>query len=120
MKSSIALLIGVLTFYTASVAAEEKAVDPSSGLIIAEGWQLVRANCTSCHSAQLVTNQRGNRQTWTSIIRWMQETQGLWQFTPAVEETILTYLSENYGADGGTFRRSPLPNAVLPPNPYGG
>jgi len=120
MKLTNILLMGLIFFSAAGVwAAEEKEVDKETGLIISEGWELVEANCTGCHSAQLVTGQRGDRQTWTDIIRWMQETQGLWKFDPAVENSILDYLAENYGA-GGVFRRTPLPEWALPVNPYGG
>ena len=47
-------------------------IDPDSGLTIADGWETVRANCTACHSAKFITFQRGDRDTWESMIRWMQ------------------------------------------------
>lgn len=66
-----------------------------SGLIADEGYQLIIANCTKCHSANLVTQNRGNRDYWKGLIIWMQTTQGLWELG-ASEETILDYLSKNY------------------------
>lgn len=97
-----------------SVAQER---DPDSGLIKAEGWQMTKANCTVCHSAKLVTQNSGTRNHWESLIRWMQETQGLWEFQPEMENVILDYLAENYGPQEDS-RRPALPRALMPDNPY--
>ncbi|WP_197685626.1 hypothetical protein [Vreelandella subglaciescola] len=47
----------------------------------------------------------------------MQKTQGLWQFQPEMEATILDYLASNYGPKEDA-RRPPLPRALMPDNPY--
>ncbi|HIB55093.1 MAG TPA: hypothetical protein EYG58_01765, partial [Nitrospirales bacterium] len=91
-------------------------VDKDTGLLIAEHWETVRNNCTECHSAKLVTAQRGDRKTWTDIIRWMQATQGLWDFDAETENQILQYLSSNY-APQARGRRGPIPLLLMPPNP---
>ncbi|SHE88750.1 hypothetical protein SAMN02745148_01327 [Modicisalibacter ilicicola DSM 19980] len=91
--------------------------DPESGFVIADGWQTVKANCTVCHSAKLVTQNSGSRNHWESLIRWMQDTQGLWQFRPEMEATILDYLAEHYGPKEHA-RRPPLARDLLPENPY--
>ncbi|HSH47943.1 MAG TPA: hypothetical protein VK991_05100, partial [Halomonas sp.] len=44
-------------------------IDPDSGMIIADGWEIVKANCTACHSAKLVTQNHGSRNHWKSLIR---------------------------------------------------
>ncbi len=98
-----------------SVAAQES--DPDTGLVMAEGWETVRSNCTACHSANLVTQNSGTRNHWEYLIRWMQETQGLWEFQPETEETILDYLAEYYGPKEDT-RRPALPRTLMPDNPY--
>ena len=98
-----------------SVAAQES--DPDTGLVMAEGWETVRSNCTACHSANLVTQNSGTRNHWEYLIRWMQETQGLWEFQPETEDTILDYLAEYYGPKEDT-RRPPLPRTLMPDNPY--
>lgn len=77
-----------------SVQAAE--IDKESGLIVAPGMEEVKATCTVCHSAKFIILQRGDRDTWLSMIRWMQKTQGLWELDPKMEDTILTYLETNY------------------------
>jgi hypothetical protein len=88
-------------------------VDETTGLIVAPGWQLVRAHCGGCHAHALVTAQRADRQSWLAIIRWMQDTQNLWQFDPATENGILDYLAENYPPEPNR-RRAPIPPHLLP------
>jgi len=92
-------------------------IHAGTGLVIAEDWELVAANCTGCHSTKQFLRQRGTAQTWQSIIDWMQETQGLWSFPDGVEERIVAYLAAHYGP-GDTYRRAPIPLALMPPNPY--
>ena len=70
--------------------------DPDTGLVIARGYEQVTAQCTVCHSARLITQNRADRQGWLRMIRWMQQTQGLWPLGDA-EAEILDYLADNYG-----------------------
>jgi hypothetical protein len=88
-------------------------IDETTGLIIDDGWQLVRIHCGGCHSHALVTGQRADRQTWLDMIRWMQATQNLWQFDPATESGILDYLSANYPPQPNR-RRAPIPPTLMP------
>lgn len=69
-----------------------------SGLIYAEGFDLVRGTCTACHSAKLVTQNRATRAGWEEMIRWMQAKQGLWDLG-ANEPAILDYLATNYAPE---------------------
>lgn len=82
------------------------AVDPATGLVADEGFEQVRAQCTACHSALLITQNRSDRDGWLQMIRWMQETQGLWPLGEN-EPIILDYLARNYGPIE-TGRRKPL------------
>ena len=107
-----AFLAMIFAGQSASLAQE---LDPASGLVIAPELELVRANCTACHSAKLVTQMRGDRAAWLSLIRWMQETQNLWLLPPSVEDTILDYLSTYYGQSEGRARRPPLAPGLMPP-----
>ncbi len=92
-------------------------IDPVTGFKMNGDWELVRAHCTGCHSSRLVTQQRGTAQQWLAMIRWMQKKQNLWQFDPATENRIITYLSENYPPDEAR-RRAAIPHELMPPNPY--
>ena len=87
---------------------------PPAGLVRAENWELVLAHCSGCHSLGIVTGQRGSRERWLAMIRWMQETQNLWAFEPATEEKLLDYLAANYGMPERPARRLPLPAHLLP------
>ena len=93
--------------------AEEDALDPATGLIVAPGWELVAAHCGACHSHALVTAQRGDAEFWLSTIRWMQKTQNLWAIPEPQEQTLIDYLATHYNeTDWG--RRPPLPASLMP------
>jgi hypothetical protein len=100
------------------LAQSPQSVDAESGLIEALGWLEVKATCTECHSAQMITQTSGNRSVWKSRIEWMQETQGLGLLSDSQENTILTYLAENYGQKESS-RRSAIPAHLMPINPLG-
>lgn len=99
---------------TAPVAAARVQADPMvvdgvhtpTGLIADEGYLLVRNNCGSCHSFELIRNKRATREGWLSTIRWMQRTQGLWDLGDN-EKPILDYLAKNYAPED-TGRRKQL------------
>ncbi len=110
------ITLGLIMLGLLSAPAHAAETDPASGLIIAEGWETVRNNCTACHSAKLVTQNSGSRQHWLSLIRWMQDKQGLWPFDPKTETVILDYLRSEYGAKAET-RRPALLAEQLPDNP---
>ena len=114
MKSIAALLLLV---GGVAAAAETVELDAYSGLKKTGDWELVRNNCIACHSAKLITQQRGDAADWLGMIRWMQEKQNLWQFDPETEKRIVSYLADNY-PPGENLRRAALPAELMPPNPY--
>lgn len=67
-----------------------------SGLIAAEGYELVFKNCGGCHSHALVVQNRADAEGWKEIIRWMQASHNLWDLGES-ELKIIEYLSTNYG-----------------------
>ncbi len=73
----------------------ENGVHVRTGLIEAEGLMSVVNNCTNCHSAKLVIQNRMNTERWKSTIQWMQRTQNLWDLGDQ-EEVIINYLVKNY------------------------
>ncbi len=84
-----------------SEEAEDQVIDGvhvQTGLIYAEGFELVRGTCTACHSAKLVTQNRATREGWEEMIRWMQAKQGLWDLG-VNEPIILNYLATNYAPE---------------------
>ncbi|WNC74087.1 hypothetical protein RGQ13_08860 [Thalassotalea psychrophila] len=104
-------LSSLLSFSALSHAGQ--ALDKETGLVIDAGFDIVKANCTACHSAALVTQNRMSRETWLDTIRWMQEKQGLWPLMQN-EAIILDYLEKHYSpTESG--RRKNLPEHLLPP-----
>jgi len=76
----------------------EKSIDSASGFIRGTGLRETITHCTPCHSAQLVTQNRMTKEGWLSTIRWMQETQNLWDLGES-ESIILEYLATNYAPE---------------------
>ena len=81
--------------------------DEETGLIVSTGLELVKANCTNCHSSALIIQNRFTREGWHEKIVWMQETQGLWELGES-EPIILDYLAKNYAPEAPRGRRVPL------------
>src|SRR5690606_31969818 len=86
----------------------ENKIHAPTGLVEGEGLTEVINNCTNCHSAKLIIQNRMNREMWLESIRWMQETQNLWDLGEN-EEIILNYLSTHYAPEE-KGRREPLTN----------
>ena len=87
--------------------------DAKTGLVLAPGFEVVSSQCTVCHSTKLISQNRADREGWLAMIRWMQDTQGLWPLGDN-EAQIVEYLAVNYGPLGAG-RRRPLPPGLLPP-----
>jgi len=73
----------------------ENGVHVRTGFVDAEGLMTVINNCTNCHSSKLVTQNRMSKERWNATIKWMQETQGLWELG-GNQEIIVNYLVTNY------------------------
>ncbi|MDJ1495613.1 hypothetical protein QNI19_21925 [Cytophagaceae bacterium DM2B3-1] len=82
-------------------------LDSTTGLKIAPGFDMVRAQCTACHSSRLILQYRATREGWKERIRWMQQKQNLWDLGEN-EPIILDYLAKNYGPEKKEVRREPL------------
>ncbi len=87
----------------------EDGKDVQTGLLAADGLQIVKSTCTACHSSDLILQNRFTREGWHEKIVWMQETQGLWDLGDN-ESTILDYLADNYSPAPFKGRRQPLTN----------
>ncbi len=90
----------LLVTLTSVAAGQQPAttVDPESGLVKDEAgtWRRVGDHCTECHSATLLQQNRTNRDGWIRTIRRMETDEGL-EPLGDLEETILDYLTANYG-----------------------
>ncbi|MFD0799180.1 monoheme cytochrome C [Maribacter chungangensis] len=73
----------------------ENGIHVRTGLVDAPGLMETVNNCTNCHSSKLVTQNRMSKERWKATIRWMQETQNLWDLGKN-ENVIIDYLVENY------------------------
>lgn len=73
----------------------ENGIHVRTGLKEAKGLMTVVNNCTNCHSAKLVTQNRMNAKRWNETIQWMQEKQNLWDLGKN-QEIIVNYLVQNY------------------------
>ena len=76
----------------------ENGIHLRTGFVEGEGLMTVVNNCTNCHSAKLVTQNRMSRDRWEATIRWMQETQNLWDLGNN-EAIILDYLATYYAPE---------------------
>lgn len=73
----------------------ENGIHVRTGLVEADGLMTVVNNCTNCHSSKLVTQNRMNTERWNTTIKWMQETQNLWDLG-GNQDIIVNYLVTNY------------------------
>lgn len=101
------ILLGLILAFPAMAET-----DGRTGLVVEPGFEVVTMHCTVCHSARLITQNRANREGWLAMIRWMQDTQGLWPLGDQ-EPLILDYLATNYSTKPGG-RRRPLPPPLMP------
>lgn len=113
MLLTIGRVGAVVLLYTLACPGWAEQVDRDTGLALGPGFEVVSLQCTVCHSAKLVTQNRASREGWLAMIRWMQDTQGLWPLGDK-EDLILDYLAANYGPLSAG-RRRPLPPELLPP-----
>lgn len=73
----------------------ENGIHVRTGLKDGKGLMTVVNNCTNCHSAKLVTQNRMDSKRWNETIKWMQEKQNLWELGKD-QEKIVNYLVTNY------------------------
>ena len=73
----------------------EKGIHVKTGFIDDVGLLTVINNCTNCHSAKIIIQNRMNEERWAATIDWMQETQNLWDLGKN-EQIIIDYLVKNY------------------------
>ncbi|TLU99582.1 hypothetical protein FEN17_19210 [Dyadobacter luticola] len=91
----------------ATAFADTTKKDPETGMIVDGNFNMVKAQCTSCHSSKLIIANRFTRDGWKQKIRWMQANHNLWDLGET-EKQVLDYLEKNYSPTAGIARRAPL------------
>ena len=92
-----------------SLVKDTLKTDSTTGLIIDKDLYMVKAQCTSCHSPMLISQNRFTRDGWKQKIRWMQANHNLWELGDA-EPIVLNYLEKYYAPTQTYSRRAPLKN----------
>lgn len=95
------------TTETLAVIPESRIIngkDSLTGLIADTGWEVVKTNCTGCHTSKIIVSNKMTAEGWTSAIRWMQKKQNLWDLG-ANEKIIVDYLAKNYAPTGAGRRK---------------
>ncbi len=78
--------------------------DAETGLALDKDLVLVKAHCTGCHSAKMITQIRLKRDEWQERIRWMQRNHKLWDLGES-EKPVLAYLEKHYSPDKTAYSR---------------
>lgn len=73
-------------------------IDTLTGMAYDENFAMVRANCITCHSSKLITQNRATREGWKAMLDWMYETQNLKDLGEN-EGPILDYLAKHYAPE---------------------
>ncbi len=98
MKLKLIILVLVISFFWVSPKISHLL---ASGLEVnlpeGEGRNLVVENCTACHTASIIKQNRMSRKEWNETIDWMQKNQGMWDLEEAERTVILNYLAEYLG-----------------------
>lgn len=108
MGLSVRVKLCILLVFFARQSMAQQSMDAETGLIVDQGFAAVKAECTVCHSAKLITQNKATRQGWLETIRWMQNTQGLRQLSAETEQEILAYLAKNYPPEQKRRRANPV------------
>lgn len=108
MSSSVRIKICCLLVFFAQQSMARQNMDANTGLIVDQGFESVKSECTVCHSAKLIIQSGATRQGWLETIRRMQNTQGLRQLSAETEQAILTYLAKNYPPEQKGRRANPV------------
>ena len=57
---------------------------------------ILKYNCSSCHSLNIIYQQRLSSESWKEIILLMYKENGMEKLEKEYEERLITYLSKNY------------------------
>lgn len=69
------------------------------GLPRTGAYDLVDLSCSSCHTLQIVMQQRATPERWNYMLDWMVEKQGMAVLPEDERAAILEYLSTHFGTN---------------------
>ena len=81
--------------------AQYDPADEFSGLPRTPGHETVYYQCTYCHSAQIIMQQRLPRSRWDYLLNWMVAQQGMPEPSPEARAEILDYLVRHFSPESG-------------------
>ena len=82
----------VLLFLAVGLIANEKNIDPVTGLIKDRGLSDIKENCTICHTGRFIVLNGGDKKFWAHKIKTMHDAYGLWELTNEQKRRIINYL----------------------------
>lgn len=86
---------GTISNKSGDRGAVKNGIHLQTGLYFDGNLIYIQKHCMGCHSPKLIAQNRADRQGWKSMIRWMQDTQGLHDLG-VDEPKVLDYLSKHY------------------------
>lgn len=75
--------------------------DEYMGLPQTEGVDTVFSNCTYCHSAAIIMQQRMPPSQWDYTLNWMVEKQGMPELEPEDRKVVMNYLIQHFSTESG-------------------
>ena len=95
---SVVALIGAVIGW-GWLAPSARAAEDYGGLPEGPDRDAVYFNCSACHSIQLVTQQKLNRERWDDLLDWMVNENGMHPLSPWARTRIVNYLATHYGEE---------------------
>lgn len=86
----------IISIILATTTLYSNDIDPTTGLIIDDGLDKVKENCTICHTGRFIVVNGGDKSFWRAKMKTMQTAYGLWDIDPKSEDRMLNYLAKNY------------------------
>ena len=87
-----------------TVSGADTPFDPADdywGLPRTEGVDLVAGLCSSCHSLEIVMQQRMTPDRWDYTLNWMMEKQGMVRLDEAQYDMVYAYLTSHFSSSAG-------------------
>lgn len=90
------LKLFIISTILATTALYATEIDSTTDLIVDEGLDKVKENCTICHTGRFIVVNGGDKKFWTAKMKTMQTAYGLWDIDPKSQERMINYLAKNY------------------------